>query len=92
MVRKISDMIHIAYVRQKEAMGLGHAVLMARELVGDEPFAVILADDIIDCRSALPQADDRRLQRNRLLRAGDAGSRWRCHLFLRRARCQTAAG
>jgi UTP--glucose-1-phosphate uridylyltransferase len=48
VVRKISDMIHIAYVRQKEAMGLGHAVLMSRELVGDEPFAVILADDIID--------------------------------------------
>ncbi len=41
-------MIHVAYVRQKEALGLGHAVLMARELVGDEPFAVILADDIID--------------------------------------------
>jgi UTP--glucose-1-phosphate uridylyltransferase len=50
-VRQISDMIHIAYVRQKEAMGLGHAVLMTRELVGsDEPFAVILADDIIDAR------------------------------------------
>jgi UTP--glucose-1-phosphate uridylyltransferase len=48
VVRQISDMIHIAYVRQKEAMGLGHAVLMSRELVGDEPFAVILADDIID--------------------------------------------
>ncbi len=48
VVRNISDMIHIAYVRQKEAMGLGHAVLMSRELVGDEPFAVILADDIID--------------------------------------------
>jgi UTP--glucose-1-phosphate uridylyltransferase len=47
-VRQISDMIHIAYVRQKEALGLGRAVLMARELVGDEPFAVILADDIID--------------------------------------------
>jgi UTP--glucose-1-phosphate uridylyltransferase len=47
-VRQISDMIHVAYVRQKEAMGLGHAVLMARELVGNEPFAVILADDIID--------------------------------------------
>src|ERR1035438_947500 len=49
-VRQISDMIHIAYVRQKEAMGLGHAVLMAREMVGDEPFAVILADDIIDAK------------------------------------------
>lgn len=48
VVRQISDMIHIAYVRQKEALGLGHAVLMARELVGKEPFAVILADDIVD--------------------------------------------
>jgi len=48
VVRQISDMIHVAYTRQKEAMGLGHAVLMSRELVGDEPFAVILADDIID--------------------------------------------
>ena len=48
IVRQISDMIHIAYVRQKEALGLGHAVLMAKELVGDEPFAVILPDDVID--------------------------------------------
>src|SRR5271170_2816336 len=47
-VRRISDMVHIAYVRQKEALGLGHAVLMARELVGDEPYAVLLADDVID--------------------------------------------
>ena len=51
IVRQISDMIHVAYVRQKEAMGLGHAVLMARELVGDEPFAVLLADDVIDART-----------------------------------------
>ena len=48
IVRQISDMMHIAYVRQKEALGLGHAVLMARELVGNEPFAVLLADDVID--------------------------------------------
>src|SRR6266571_964100 len=49
IVRQISDMIHVAYVRQKEALGLGHAVLMAHELVGDdEPFAVLLADDVID--------------------------------------------
>ena len=47
-VRKVSDMADIAYVRQKEALGLGHAVLMARELVGEEPFAVMLGDDIID--------------------------------------------
>jgi UTP--glucose-1-phosphate uridylyltransferase len=48
VVRKISDMIYVAYVRQKEALGLGHAVLTARELVGNEPFAVLLADDVID--------------------------------------------
>lgn len=48
VVRQISDMIYVAYVRQKEALGLGHAVLTARELVGDEPFAVLLADDVID--------------------------------------------
>jgi UTP--glucose-1-phosphate uridylyltransferase len=50
VVRQISDMIHVAYVRQKEALGLGHAVLMARELVGPEPFAVLLADDVIDAQ------------------------------------------
>jgi UTP--glucose-1-phosphate uridylyltransferase len=48
VVREISDMIYVAYVRQKEALGLGHAVLTARELVGNEPFAVLLADDVID--------------------------------------------
>jgi UTP--glucose-1-phosphate uridylyltransferase len=48
IVKSISDMIYVAYVRQKEALGLGHAVLMARELVGNEPFAVLLADDVID--------------------------------------------
>jgi UTP--glucose-1-phosphate uridylyltransferase len=47
IVKQISDMIHVAYVRQKEALGLGHAVLMAKELIGNEPFAVILADDVI---------------------------------------------
>ena len=50
IVREISDMIHVSYVRQKEALGLGHAVLMARELIGDEPFAVLLADDVIDAK------------------------------------------
>ena len=52
IVRQISDMIHVAYVRQKEALGLGHAVLMSRELVGNEPFAVLLADDVIDANPA----------------------------------------
>jgi UTP--glucose-1-phosphate uridylyltransferase len=50
IVRQISDMIHVAYVRQKEALGLGHAVLTARELVGREPFAALLADDVIDAK------------------------------------------
>src|SRR5262245_39608297 len=47
-VRKISNLINFAYVRQGEPLGLGHAVLVTRELVGDEPFAVILGDDVID--------------------------------------------
>ena len=47
-VRAISSMINVAYVRQGETLGLGHAVLMAKDLVGDEPFAVMLGDDIID--------------------------------------------
>ena len=49
-VRKISSMINVAYVRQGEPLGLGHAVLVTRDLVGDEPFAVILADDVIDAQ------------------------------------------
>src|SRR5260370_21496635 len=48
VVRSVSDMIDVAYVRQKEALGLGHAVLRAKELVGPEPFAVVLSDDVID--------------------------------------------
>lgn len=48
IVKQISEMVHVSYVRQKEAMGLGHAVLMAKDLVGDEAFAVLLADDVID--------------------------------------------
>jgi UTP--glucose-1-phosphate uridylyltransferase len=47
-IRKISDMINLAYVRQGEPLGLGHAVLVTQDLVGNEPFAVILADDVID--------------------------------------------
>ncbi len=50
-VRAVSDMIDVSYVRQKEALGLGHAVLRARELVADEPFAVILSDDVIDAET-----------------------------------------
>ena len=48
VVRAVSDMIDVAYIRQKEALGLGHAVLRAKDLVGPEPFAVVLSDDVID--------------------------------------------
>jgi UTP--glucose-1-phosphate uridylyltransferase len=47
-VRGIAEMVNIFYVRQKEALGLGHAILCAREFVGNDPFAVLLGDDIID--------------------------------------------
>jgi UTP--glucose-1-phosphate uridylyltransferase len=46
-IRAISDLAQVSYVRQKEQLGLGHAVLTARELVGHEPFAVILSDDVV---------------------------------------------
>src|SRR5260370_39100576 len=47
MLRHISDMVQVSYTRQKEPLGLGHAVLVARDLVGDEPFAVLLGDVLI---------------------------------------------
>ena len=47
MVRNIADMVQVSYTRQKEPLGLGHAVLVARDLVGDEPFAVLLGDVLI---------------------------------------------
>jgi UTP--glucose-1-phosphate uridylyltransferase len=47
-MRRISNMVNVTYVRQKEALGLGHAILTARDSVGHEPFAVMLGDDIID--------------------------------------------
>jgi UTP--glucose-1-phosphate uridylyltransferase len=51
VVRSVSDMIDVSYIRQKEALGLGHAVLRAKELVGPEPFAVVLSDDVIDAET-----------------------------------------
>ena len=47
-IRKITQLINVAYVRQGEPLGLGHAVLVTQNLIGDEPFAVILGDDVID--------------------------------------------
>lgn len=58
--RKVSDLASVSYIRQKEPLGLGHAVLTARDLVGDEPFAVLLPDDLIDSprKAALAQMID----------------------------------
>lgn len=47
LVRSVSELIRVCYVRQKEPLGLGHAILAARELVGSEPFACLLGDDIL---------------------------------------------
>jgi len=47
-MRELSSLVNICYVRQKEQLGLGHAILAARDIVADEPFAVILPDDVID--------------------------------------------
>src|SRR5437762_7290350 len=62
-VRHISNMINVSYIRQKEALGLGHAILVARDLVGNEPFAVMLGDDIIDspvpCMKQMVEVFDR---------------------------------
>src|SRR4029078_6726466 len=49
-IRKISNLIEFSYVRYGTPLGLGHAVLVTKNLVGDEPFAVILGDDVIDAR------------------------------------------
>ena len=51
IVRDIASMVEVSYTRQKEALGLGHAVLCAKNWVGNEPFAVFLGDDIVDSRA-----------------------------------------
>lgn len=50
VVRSVSKLARIIYTRQPEALGLGHAVLMAKEVIGDEPFCVLLPDDIVDAK------------------------------------------
>ena len=62
-IRKISNLINVSYVRQGEPLGLGHAVLVTKALVGNEPFAVILGDDVIDADAAGAEADDRVFER-----------------------------
>ncbi len=49
-MRSVSKLARIVYTRQAEPLGLGHAVLMAKEIIGDEPFCVLLPDDIVDAK------------------------------------------
>ena len=59
LVRAVSDLAKITYTRQKQALGLGHAILQAQDFVGGEPFAVLLADDVMDAETpALKQLID----------------------------------
>lgn len=60
LVRAVSNLAQITYTRQKQALGLGHAILQAKDFVGDEPFAVLLADDVVDAphKPALQQLID----------------------------------
>jgi UTP--glucose-1-phosphate uridylyltransferase len=59
MVRSVADLANIHYIRQKEPLGLGHAVLQARHHVGDEPFAVLLGDEVfVSDRVAIQQLMD----------------------------------
>lgn len=51
MIQRISDMVNIHYIRQKEPKGLGHAIHCAKSFIGDEPFAVLLGDDIVDAET-----------------------------------------
>ena len=80
--------INCIYIRQTEALGLGHAVLCAQPVVGDEPFAVLLADDLIDCDAAGDGADGAIFEHGRLRRArrrGGAARRRPAKLRHRRA-------
>ncbi len=47
-IRELSNLVNVCYIRQKEQLGLGHAILTAKDIVGEEPFAVLLPDDIVD--------------------------------------------
>ena len=85
-VRHISELAQISYVRQKEQLGLGHAVLMAKELVGHEPFAVILSDDVVVGRASVHRPADPRLPADPCLGGGGHGGAPRRDRPLRRHR------
>lgn len=65
LIRKIGSMVDVTSVRQKEQLGLGHAVLCAKNMIGDEPFAILLGDDIvINQKPAIKQLMDVSLVNN----------------------------
>jgi UTP-glucose-1-phosphate uridylyltransferase len=75
-------MIYVSYVRQKEALGLGHAILTARELVGNEPFAVLLADDVIDAKVPVLKQTHGRFQREAAIGHRNSARQRAGHLLL----------
>ena len=84
-------MVQVSYTRQKEPLGLGHAVLVARDLVGDEPFAVLLGDVLIPGRKSRHQATHRRLRSHRRRRHRRRRSAPRSHSSLRHRRRRARA-
>ena len=87
VVRSIKpDDMECIYVRQAQALGLGHAVLCGQRLVGNQPFAVLLADDLMVGDEAHPAADGRAVRRVARLDPGRAGSAGRTDPALRHRR------
>ena len=87
VVRSVKpDDMECIYVRQAQALGLGHAVLCGQRLVGNEPFAVLLADDLMVGAAAGAEADGRAVRRVARLDPGGAGSAGRAHAALRHRR------
>ncbi len=83
MVKRLSSMVRIVAVRQSYPMGLGHAVLCARSLINDEPFAVLLPDDLSHRAEALHRAAPRSFQRIRQSGHSRSGSPGEARLAVR---------
>ena len=89
LTQEISDLADVSYVRQKQALGLGHAVHRAKELVGNEPFAVVLSDDIIASKDTVREAVDGRARSVPRVGAGADGGSERSNFGLRSGGCHT---
>ena len=75
IAKSVANLAKISFVRQPEALGLGHAVLMAKELVGDEPFAVLLPDDIVDAEVPCMKQMVAAFERTGFVHPGQRGGR-----------------